>query len=554
MTSVKSLFLVTLCLCGFLLLRGLAVGQLTKATPETLDDLKLKMGQTQTTATQQPGIALESTIDPDRYFVGPSDIIAVNIWTSPPVNLSLTVTPEGTLIIPAVGEVRVSDMTLSAAKQKILAEVKKKYILGQTTVTLVSPRPIIVMVSGNVLYPGLYTLNSIDRSNKAIEDANRPGRLEMRPDFAHIMATMSTRNVVLRHKDGSLGRVDIAKFLATRDDRWNPYLREGDAIIVPRKDETRNVVGVYGQVNSPGRYEYVSGDSIKDVLLISHGFTRQARTDSVEILRMDSTGTAFTSIFVDGTEVLAGKAADFALQPGDRIVVRARPDVRGDERVVVVGEVRYPGVYPISRNSTRLSEVIRSAGGFTENALIRAGHISRRPSAIGTPDLDSLMSVRGRTDDDDHEYYKIEAAIRVRREVVNVNFEDLFLRQNRSQDVILHDEDTIHVPLSTHTVYVFGQVVTPGYQPYVAGKDLEYYVKQAGGYTEKSRKGSEKIVKAGSGQWLSSDETPIEEGDFIWVPKDFDATFGYWLSVVGQTAAILSVALSVMILALQLHK
>jgi protein involved in polysaccharide export with SLBB domain len=44
-------------------------------------------------------------------------LISVNIWTSPQLIFPLTVTPEGTLIIPTVGEIHVADLTLSEVKK-----------------------------------------------------------------------------------------------------------------------------------------------------------------------------------------------------------------------------------------------------------------------------------------------------------------------------------------------------------------------------------------------------------------------------------------------------
>ena len=38
--------------------------------------------------------SLEGPVDPTIYYVGPSDVLSVNIWISPPLNFSLTVTPE----------------------------------------------------------------------------------------------------------------------------------------------------------------------------------------------------------------------------------------------------------------------------------------------------------------------------------------------------------------------------------------------------------------------------------------------------------------------------
>jgi protein involved in polysaccharide export with SLBB domain len=116
---------------------------------------------------------LEGPVDPDKYFVGPSDMLSVNIWISPPLNFSLTVTPEGTLIVPSVGEIRVTDMTLTEAKKKIIAGIKKKYLSGDPTVTLLNPRQISVTVTGAVRNPGKYVLYATDRVDKAVMMANR---------------------------------------------------------------------------------------------------------------------------------------------------------------------------------------------------------------------------------------------------------------------------------------------------------------------------------------------------------------------------------------------
>ena len=78
----------------------------------------------QTPSTIAP--ALEGPVDPDKYFVGPSDVFSVNIWLSLPINFSVTVTPEGTLIVPTVGEIRVADCTLREAKKRVLEEIKKR--------------------------------------------------------------------------------------------------------------------------------------------------------------------------------------------------------------------------------------------------------------------------------------------------------------------------------------------------------------------------------------------------------------------------------------------
>jgi len=171
--------------------------------------------------------AYESTVKPEEYIVGPSDLIGINVWGSTALNYALTVSPEGTLLIPLVGDVEVSDLTLAEAKQRVIAEVKKKYIVGAVSVTLLVPRRVVVMVTGSVSYPGLYTLSAMDRAHKAVEEANKPIPPEPRVAYKKTLLEMSRRNIRLTHKDGTQSRVDLEMFFATHDNRWNPFLREG---------------------------------------------------------------------------------------------------------------------------------------------------------------------------------------------------------------------------------------------------------------------------------------------------------------------------------------
>lgn len=498
---------------------------------------------------QPPGIALESTIHPERYFVGPSDIIAVNIWLSPPLSFNLTVTPEGTLIIPTVGEIQVSDMTLAEAKSRVLGEIRKKYITAAATMTLVRPRPIVVTVTGNILNAGLYTLTAIDRADRALAHANTPTRLQTSSDLRRILNEMSTRNIVLKHKDGSTSRVDIDKFLATKDDVWNPYLREGDIVIVPAKNMRKNVIGVYGEVNVPGRYEYVRGDSIKDALRIAQGFTRLAIRDSIEFVRLNLEGTSLSRQIIDGMKLLQGVIPDIALEPGDRIIVRTRADLREDYRVTITGEVLYPGIYPISKETTLLSEVIASAGGFTQFADLKSAEVYRRSISPGDATVEMLLSARGGVPEEDSLYYFTETNLRLQKEIVSVDFEKLFIEKDVTEDIILQSEDYINVPSLKKTVYVFGQVVSPGHVPFARKQGVSYYIEKAGGYTDRARSGDVKIIKAKTKQWLDPGDTVIEDGDYIWVPKEIDRPLIYYTTIVSHLATILSAVVGIAIVA-----
>jgi protein involved in polysaccharide export with SLBB domain len=516
-----------------------------RGTFDLTEGQDLKSASTPTTIIQPPGVALEGPVDPEEYYVGPSDVLAVNVWISPPVSFTLTVTPEGTLIVPTVGEVKVSDLTLAEAKRKTVGEIKKKYISGEPTVTLISPRPIIVSVTGNVLNPGSYALTAVDRADKAIEAANRATRTQSQSDIDRILYDMSTRNVVLRRRDGTSTNVDIAKFLSNKAGRLNPYLREGDVVVATRKNLVKNVIGVYGEVNVPGRYEYVRGDSLKDAILLAQGFTRLALSDSVEFSRLDLMGQETTTRIVNANRIVAQLDPDFPLEPGDRVVVRPRPDLREDYRASIVGEVLYPGTYPITKNKTRLSELIKMAGRFTEFASLKNAELNRRSVNPEQVELERLLSLRGSVSPEDSAYYYLETELRIRKEIVTVDFERLMLQGDSTQNVILQTDDYVVVPSVRKTIYVFGQVVSPGHIPYVKGETKDYYINKAGGYTERARPGDLRVIKSKTKQWLDYRETTIEEGDYIWVPKEPERTFSYYMTVLSQAATVMSVVVGV---------
>ncbi|HEX9657291.1 MAG TPA: SLBB domain-containing protein, partial [Bacteroidota bacterium] len=436
----------------------------TDKTGMSMDVQDLEKLKAQSVQTAQPkGLALESTIDPEHYFVGPSDVFSVNVWISPPVSFLLTVTPEGTLIIPTVGEVRVADITLADAKQKVIVAIGKSYRSGNVTMTLVTPRPIVVTVTGNVVNPGSYVLAAYYRADKAIEEANTLHRDQAQAQLDDAKGTMSRRNILIRRKDGSNVSADLQKFLVTKEDKWNPYLREGDVIVVPRTDMKKNVIGVYGEVNLPGRFEFVQGDSVKDAIRIAYGFSEGAVVDTVELTRFTLNGSELTTTILNGRLLFDRREPDIALQPGDRVVVRGRPDKRADYRVWIDGEVPYPGIYPITRSTTKLSQVIAMAGGFTEFASIKTAQLVRRSVEPREIELERLESSRGGVSAEDSLYYYLETELRIRKEIVNVDFERLFMEGDSAQDVMLRDNDVITIPQRRKTVYVFGQVATPGH-------------------------------------------------------------------------------------------
>jgi polysaccharide biosynthesis/export protein len=506
--------------------------------------------------------ALEGPVDPEKYFVGPSDILSVNIWTSPPLNFSLTVTPEGTLIIPTVGEVRVVDLTLGEAKKKIVDEIKKKYLTGSSSVTLLSPRQITVTVTGAIRYPGKYVLNATDRVDKAIamadkfqkdQQAEPPETIE---DWQRRLneRKQSKRDIHLTRRTGESYCADILRYYATKNDKLNPLLREGDNIFVPRIDPKKNVFGVYGGVNVQGAFELVEGDSLLDAIELAYGFTARAKADSIVLYRYNVRTGRQNLSYYNFDQVKNGYSNNIKLISGDRIFVKEQPDVREDYRVFLDGEFQFPGIYPITKDSTSLLKVIEWAGGFTEYAALTSAQVYRGTISRQELELEKLLSMRGNITPEDSAYYLLESELRTKREVVNVNFKKLFIDKDSTEDVYLRNGDYISIPSVRRTIYVFGQVINPGNIPFIPGMDYKYYVQKCSGFTDNARSGDVMIIKKATRQWLTPKETTIEEGDYVWVPKEPIRSFAYYINLFSQTAAVITAAVSIALLAIQLKK
>jgi protein involved in polysaccharide export with SLBB domain len=514
-----------------------------KESQESKSELK---NMIQAPVTNAP--ALEGPVDPDKYFVGPSDILSVNIWISPPLNFTLTVTPEGTLIVPTVGEIRVTDLTLNETKKRVITEIKKKYLTGDPSVTLIQPRQLIVTVIGTVRFPGKYILDASDRVDRAIAEANKEKK-EERGEFFR-----QGRNVRLTHRSGECSRVDIPRYYATKDDKWNPLLREGDEIFVPSTDPEKYIFAVYGAVNVEGSFEFVQGDSILDALELAYGLTPRAVKDSIVLFRYNiaSKNQELTTFSFD--EIKSGSKKNLPLVIGDRVIVKEMQDIREDYRVFVRGEVKYPGIYPITKDSTKLTSVLNWSGGFTEYASLISAQVYRGTISKQQSDIERLLSMRGSVTPEDSAYYLLESELRSKREVVNVDFKKLFLEKDSTQDIYLKSGDYISVPSIQRTIYVFGQVVNPGNILFVPGMDYKYYIQQCSGYTDNARSGDVMIIKKATRQWLSPKETKIEEGDYVWVPKEPQRSFAYFMNIFSQTATVITAAVSIALLAIQLRK
>jgi protein involved in polysaccharide export with SLBB domain len=522
----------------------------------TLKDLR---GQQQKVTEMRPSVPLDAPVDPVEYVVGPGDVLALSIWSASPVDLQLTVTPEASLLIPNVGVVGANGLTLEQLKKKVAQVTSRKYINAEISLTLLTPRKVTVNINGFVLQEGKKEVYAVQRVDNLIALSNtfpsdRMTVDEYATELNRLRVVMSERRIVIRSRDGSTRRVDLAKYRATARGVDNPYLREGDNVYVPRRTSADNSLGVFGGMMSGASFEFVLGDSLSGLIAMALGFPENADPEHAILTRLSLNGQTMDTLLVDARAIAEHTIPDMALQPGDRLIIPQRQELRQNYRVTVEGAVARPGEYPITRGITRLSEVIRQAGGFLPGANLRAATLTRtRYHEASTRDeleQEQLLSRRASIAAQDTSYYMTETALRLRAEGVAANFYDLFVKGDSSQDVIIRPYDKIRVPSHEGTVLVFGQVASPGNVNFVAGKGYKYYIHEAGGFTNEAHEGEVKIIKAGSRTWLEPDETTVEDGDYVWVPKEVSTPFAQQIGTWAQVAAIFA-ALATVILVIR---
>ncbi len=285
---------------------------------------------------------------------------------------------------------------------------------------------------------------------------------------------------------------------------------------------------------------------------------------NAEILRLSYNGENQEKIVVD-------LKADAPIQRGDQIIIRANETQKKDFFVLVLGEVNQPGYIPISKDNTRLGEVIEMVKGFTVNASLKRSRIFRGNSItpllerqygikIGDELLNknselvqrivnyeqAMMFRMSNLVEEDKYYFEVENQYRVLNEGSAIDFSQVENDTSEIYNFTLESGDVIVVPTLTKTVYVFGQVSNPGHVKYAENKDYLYYIDQAGGLGEYAEDGIQ-VIKGDSRNWVTATSlVKIEDGDYIFVPKErirsFQSTVAEWggyFSIVGSIATVL---------------
>ncbi len=498
--------------------------------------------------------AYEEVLANGRYVVGPQDefLIYVPGMEEPVVYQVLA---EGSLFIPMVGMVRIGGLRLSEAHDKIRAEFSKTVKVGRIDIELSKPRAFPVPVLGMIRIPRTRQGSAVQRVSQMIpvaeELSNKASRRNIRVFNTRLhrrdLTTLQSRVrrgdwTVLR--DLPSERIDLVLFEATADPRYNPFLEDGDVIVIPPK---LGDVGAFEAVNRANFYEFVEGDRISDLLTMALGPHPKHDPENTLLLRYKDDNTTMYEVQIDLAGVQRGdEASDLTLRLGDQLVLRGDPNYLESRTIGITGEVKVPGIYAVEKSGTPLKEMINRAGGFTTYATLQQARITRlsiekEKQQIEDPEFERILTTpAGDRTEEDNQYFKMR--VREKPGQLVVDFEALFKHGDETQNVRLLPGDFITIPRKQQTVMVSGRAASPGAVIYNPQFGVYDYIEQAGGFGWRSTK-EVRVIKASTGEIKRAEDVDrVDPGDRIWIKekpeRNYWTVFAQSMAVIGQVTTV----------------
>ena len=309
-------------------------------------------------------------VDPS-YRLGPSDEIRLILTGDVELAYQPTVTREGFIVIPDVGQVFVNGLTLSALENTLYDRLGRVYSGVQrgtnaTTffnVSLGRLRTNQVFLIGEVESPGTRQISSVASIFNALHSAGGP------------TAGGSFRQVLVRRGVETVSTADLYGYLLTGDVSDDIRLEHGDVVFVPLAGPQ---VRITGEVRRSAIYEMKDGEGLREAIGFAGGLTAEGDPERILIDRVIPSAERLGQL---QRRVVAVNLADLApssvvpLYDGDVVRVFGVRDMRRT-RVSLEGPVLRPGDYELLPGMT-MWNLIRQAGGLLPDAFRPVGHVSR---------------------------------------------------------------------------------------------------------------------------------------------------------------------------------
>ena len=325
-------------------------------------------------------------------------------------------------------------------------------------------------------------------------------------------------------------------------------LKENDVLFIPTKQTAMNeqTISIQGEVVYPGIYKYADNETLEDFVLQAGGLTDKASTVKVDVARRVGNPKALTTDSIiaktysfalkDGF-VVDGEQG-FVLQPFDEVYVRKDPSYTVQQNVSIDGEVTFPGTYTLSHRQTRLTDLVKAAGGATNLAYIHGARLERRTNeaerkrmeaalqmqkeqlqqelmtlAASQTSGSALQQVGQQSKEEEIKKFQVPDSY-----PVGIELDKALADPNSDANIVLREGDRLILPQYTSTVKVNGAVMYPNTVSYIKGKGVGYYINASGGYSRNARKSGAYVIYM-NGMVSKSSKAKVEPGCEIVVPS-----------------------------------
>lgn len=372
---------------------------------------------------------------PQRYVLGPGDNVIIDVYGASQKTFNVVVSPDGEVTIEDFGPIKVSGLTVEQANAKVRSLLGARYSSSKTKLTVGQTKTMMVNVMGEVKVPGTYTLSAFATVFHALYMAGGINDLG------------TLRNIKVYRQNRLVTVVDIYDYILNGKLTGNIRLMDNDVIVVGPYD---CLVTISGKVKRPMIYEMKKSESVGSIIKYAGGFTGDAYTKAVRLLR--KTGREYSVFNIGEFDINS-----FHLADGDSIGVDSIIN-RYENMVEIKGAIFRPGMYNIGKDINSVRTLIEHAEGLTEEAFTNRAIIHHMKS-------DRTL------------------------EVIAVDVKGVM--DGSVADVPLKKNDVLFIPTKSEmqtkrTITIHGEVNYPGMYVYADHETLEDFILQAGGLKDKA--------------------------------------------------------------------
>ena len=280
-------------------------------------------------------------------------------------------------------------------------------------------------------------------------------------------------------------------------------LKNEDVLYIPSKKDLleQQTLTIHGEVLYPGTYTYADNTTVEDLIIQAGGLTDAASVMKVDVSRRitdkqaisvsDTIANTLSFRLKDGF-VIDGTPG-FTLQPYDEVYVRTSPGFSAQKNVTVEGEVLFGGTYTLAKKTQRLSEIIKQAGGLTTTAYAKGARLERQLTPEERARMEQVLKM-ARAKAGDSDTLNINKLDVGNTYYVGINLDKALAEPGGNYDIVLREGDKITIPEYTNTVKISGDVMYPNTVSFRKGKNVAYYVDQAGGWGSRAKKSRTYII------------------------------------------------------------